>query len=67
MIPEIGIMVAGYIFVRVLDMITQPIGDRPAWAVKMVMFFGALSMLATIFISLDLLLGSHSTNVPGFP
>lgn len=66
MIPSIGLMIGSYIFVRVLEIITRPANGRHAAARGFIILFGILSMIATVFICLDLFFGSLKTaGVPG--
>lgn len=63
MIPEIGLMIGAYIFTRMLSFTTRK-GERKEHPV--VFLFSVLAMIGTVFICLDLLLGSRSrTPIPG--
>ena len=58
MIPEIGVMVGAYIFTRMLSFMMREDAHRESTAVKV---FALLTMIVTVFVVLDLLLGG--TNV----
>jgi hypothetical protein len=62
MIPEIGLMIAGYIFARLVELTCKP-GDQftSSGAQAVVTIFAILSMVATLFISLHLVVRSGST------
>ncbi len=65
MIPEIGLMIAGYIFARMVEIVTRNRGDRSETAQIFVVVFCVLSMIGTVVISLDLLFGSRPKAIPG--
>jgi hypothetical protein len=64
MIPAIGLMLASYIFARLLALVNQPSSAYHSQkGMVAVIIFSILSMVCTIVVSLELLFGSASSNV----
>ena len=61
MIPEIGLMIGGYIFARLLSLATRS-GENVA-----VKIFALLGMLGAVGICMDLLFRSGTSSVPKLP
>lgn len=59
MIPEIGILIAGYVFVRFFNMATTKTAGRPDWAYAFVILFSIVGMLMAAFVSIDLFFAGH--------
>lgn len=59
MIPEIGILIAIYAFVRFFDMAATKTPNRPDWAYAFLIFFSIAGMVAAVFVAIDLFFAGH--------
>jgi hypothetical protein len=64
MIPEIGLMIGGYIILRCLSFCLRE-GDRAEHAAVRAMAW--IGVFATLFICIDLVLGHRTPQIPGIP
>jgi hypothetical protein len=64
MIPEIGLMIGGYIVLRCLSFCTRK-GDREEHTTVQVMAF--IGILVTVLICIDLALGHRTPGIPQMP
>ena len=62
MIPEIGLIISGYVILRCLEMIARPAThwSSAGWRVAVCVLAG-LAIVGTLVLSVDLILGSPTT------